>query len=102
MILMGKIFNFCWVTLKENEINENTKDVFRNNPTSLRCHLSQNISLTKCYLTGKDIVFLYSMGNSQFIIDLNVKEKTGTLLEVTSKCFIDPKIGRIFSFKSKP
>lgn len=37
MILMGKILNFCWVTLKENEINENTKDVFRNNPTSLRC-----------------------------------------------------------------
>lgn len=57
MILMGKILNFCWVTLKENEINENTKDVFRNKPTSLRCYLSQNISLTKCYVTGKDIVF---------------------------------------------
>lgn len=41
------------------------------------------------------------MDNSQFIIDVNVNNKTGTLLEVTGKCFIDPKIGRTFSFKKK-
>ena len=41
------------------------------------------------------------MDNSQFIVDLNVKGKTGPLLEVTGKCFIDTTIGRKFSYKKK-
>ena len=41
------------------------------------------------------------MENSQFTVDLNVKDKTKALVEAIDKYFIDPKIGRIFSDKGK-
>ena len=43
----------------------------------------------------------YSMENSQFVVDLNVKDKTRTPVEGIHKCFIDPKIGGIFSYEGK-
>ena len=40
-------------------------------------------------------ISLHSIDNSLLIVDLNVKDKTRPLLEVTGKCFIDRRIERV-------
>lgn len=67
-----------------------------------KCHEYLNAGQGQTYLSGKmHRIHIYSMDNSQFIVDLNVKGETRTLLEVTGKCFIHPKTGRIFSCKKR-